>query len=180
MDDKLQPIAGTEKEYACDTLILSVGLIPENELTIGAGAQLDPHTKGALVDEFYQTTVPGLFAAGNVLHVHDLVDFVSMEAETMADGITRYIKEGLPEKDIPVKCGNNIGHVIPQRVSGSADFKFSFRVRQPQRNAHIVVKQGGQVIAKKTVINALPANMIELPLQSSKLSGQDEIEVAVE
>lgn len=180
VDDKLQPIAGTEKEYACDTLILSVGLIPENELTIGAGAQLDPHTKGALVDEFYQTTVPGLFAAGNVLHVHDLVDFVSMEAETMADGITRYIKEGLPEKDIPVKCGNNIGHVIPQRVSGSADFKFSFRVRQPQRNAHIVVKQGGQVIAKKTVINALPANMIELPLQSSKLSGQDEIEVAVE
>ena len=128
VDDKLQPIAGTEKEYACDTLILSVGLIPENELTIGAGAQLDPHTKGALVDEFYQTTVPGLFAAGNVLHVHDLVDFVSMEAETMADGITRYIKEGLPEKDIPVKCGNNIGHVIPQRVSGSADFKFSFRM----------------------------------------------------
>ena len=86
VDEHLQPIPGTEKEYPCDTLILSVGLIPENELTIGAGAVMDDHTKGPVVDEFCQTSVPGLFAAGNVLHVHDLVDFVSLEAEALAEG----------------------------------------------------------------------------------------------
>ena len=94
VDEKLQPIPGTEKEYPCDTLILSVGLIPENELTWMAGAKQDEGTKGASVDENFQTTVPGVFAAGNVLHVHDLVDFVSMEAEELADGAARYIQEG--------------------------------------------------------------------------------------
>ena len=121
VDGHLRPIAGTEKEIPCDTLILSVGLIPENELTLGAGAELDPHTQGALVDEFCQTTVPGLFSAGNVLHVHDLVDFVSLEAEGMAEGIRQYLEAGLPEAEIPVRCGRNIGHTVPQRVSGKRD-----------------------------------------------------------
>ena len=85
VDQRLQPIPGTEKIYPCDTLILSVGLIPENELSRMAGIEMDPRTKGAVVDEFYQTSVPGIFAAGNVLHVHDLVDFVSLEAERLAD-----------------------------------------------------------------------------------------------
>jgi len=87
VDDKMRPIEGTEQEITCDTLILSVGLIPENELTRMAGAEIDPLTSGAVVDERLQTSVPGVFAAGNVLHVHDLVDFVSLEAEGLADAV---------------------------------------------------------------------------------------------
>jgi len=94
VDRNMRPIPGTEKEYACDTLILSVGLIPENELSLGAGVVLDERSRGAVVDEHYQTSVEGIFAAGNVLQVHDLVDFVSLEAESLADGVVRYIRSG--------------------------------------------------------------------------------------
>ena len=90
-DERFRPIPGTEKEVPCDTLILSVGLIPENELTLSAGIALDPRTRGAFVDEHCQTEVPGIFAAGNVLHVHDLVDFVSLEAEALADSAAEYL-----------------------------------------------------------------------------------------
>lgn len=180
VDGHLRPIAGTEKEIPCDTLILSVGLIPENELTLGAGAELDPHTQGALVDEFCQTTVPGLFSAGNVLHVHDLVDFVSLEAEGMAEGIRQYLEAGLPEAEIPVRCGRNIGHTVPQRVSGKRDFRLSLRVRQPQRNARLVVKQGERILARKKIVNALPANMIELTVPCREMAAEGEIEVSLD
>lgn len=180
VDGHLRPIAGTEKEIPCDTLILSVGLIPENELTLGAGAELDPHTQGALVDEFCQTTVPGLFSAGNVLHVHDLVDFVSLEAEGMAEGIRQYLEAGLPEAEIPVRCGQNIGHTVPQRVSGKRDFRLSLRVRQPQRNARLVVKQGERILARKKIVNALPANMIELTVPCREMAAEGEIEVSLD
>lgn len=180
VDGRLRPIAGTEKEIPCDTLILSVGLIPENELTLGAGAELDPHTQGALVDEFCQTTVPGLFSAGNVLHVHDLVDFVSLEAEGMAEGIRQYLEAGLPEAEIPVRCGRNIGHTVPQRVSGKRDFRLSLRVRQPQRNARLVVKQGERILARKKIVNALPANMIELTVPCREMAAEGEIEVSLD
>ena len=120
VDDRLQPIPGTEKEYPCDTLILSVGLIPENELTWMAGAKQDDGTKGASVDENFQTTVPGVFAAGNVLHVHDLVDFVSMEAEELADGAARYIKEGaLPDCGLAITGDSMVGQLTPARFSGT-------------------------------------------------------------
>ena len=180
VDGHLRPIAGTEKEIPCDTLILSVGLIPENELTLGAGAELDPPTQGALVDESCQTSVPGLFSAGNVLHVHDLVDFVSLEAEGMAEGIRQYLEAGLPEAEIPVRCGRNIGHTVPQRVSGKRDFRLSLRVRQPQRNARLVVKQGERILARKKIVNALPANMIELTVPCREMAAEGEIEVSLD
>ena len=180
VDGHLRPIAGTEKEIPCDTLILSVGLLPENELSLDAGVTLDPHTQGALVDEFCQTTVPGLFSAGNVLHVHDLVDFVSLEAEGMAEGIRQYLEAGLPEAEIPVRCGRNIGHTVPQRVSGKRDFRLSLRVRQPQRNARLVVKQGERILARKKIVNALPANMIELTVPCREMAAEGEIEVSLD
>lgn len=180
VDDHMQPIAGTEEEIPCDTLILSVGLIPENELTLGAGAELDPHTSGAYVDEAFQTTVPGLFAAGNVLHVHDLVDFVSMEAELMAEGVKRYLEGQLSPAGLQVTCGNNIGHTVPQRISGKTDVKLSFRVRAPQRNAHVVVRQGGKVVAKKVIPNALPANMVEMNLPAAQLAESGDLEVSID
>src|SRR5699024_2335331 len=93
VDEVLKPIPGTEKEYTCDTLIISVGLIPENESSLSAGVELDERTKGPVVDGNYQTSVKGIFAAGNVLHVHDLVDFVSIEAEMLAHSVTSYIQK---------------------------------------------------------------------------------------
>ena len=119
VDERMQPIPGTEKTWACDTLILSVGLIPENELSLGAGVVLDGRSKGAIVDEHYQTNVDGIFAAGNVLHVHDLVDFVSGEAERLADAAAAYIREGaLPACTLEVVADGNVTHTIPQKISG--------------------------------------------------------------
>ena len=121
VDEDLQPVPGTETIWPCDTLILSVGLIPENELSLKAGVTLDMRTKGAIVDEHLQTDVPGIFAAGNVLHVHDLVDFVSLEAEKMANSVITYLNGRLPECPIPVETDTTIGYTVPQRISGQQD-----------------------------------------------------------
>jgi len=180
-DERFRPIAGTEQEISCDTLILSVGLIPENELSLAAGVELDPRTRGAFVDEHCQTQVPGIFAAGNVLHVHDLVDFVSLEAEALADSAAEYLLSGaLPACNLEVKAGANVGHVIPQRISGTRDFTLSLRVRQPLNNVSIVVRQGDTEILRKKMRKALPAEMIQLPIQAAKLSDTADMEVCVE
>ena len=180
-DEHFRPIPGTEEEIPCDTLILSVGLIPENELSLAAGVELDARTRGAFVDENCQTSVPGIFAAGNVLHVHDLVDFVSLEAEALADSAAEYLLEGsLPECRLTVKAGNNVGHVIPQRISGIRPFTLSLRVRQPLSNVSIVVRQGEKEILRKKMRKALPAEMIQLPVRADKLNDSEDMEVFVE
>ena len=179
VDSQMKPIPGTEKEYACDTLILSVGLIPENELSLDAGVSLDPHTRGAYVDEHYMTNVEGIFAAGNVLHVHDLVDYVSLEAERLAASAAAYIKDGsLPACPISVECGENVGHVIPQRISGASDFKLSLRVRKPLRNCRIVVTQSGREVLTHRMRKAIPAEMIQLDIPAARLSASGELVVA--
>ncbi len=181
VDEHLRPIPGTEKEYACDTLILSVGLIPENELSLDAGVKLDNRTKGAIVDEHFQTNVEGIFVAGNVLHVHDLVDFVSMEAERLADSAAEYIKHGsLPECPVEIVTDGNIGHTIPQKISGSQDVTLSMRVRSLIKNCRIVVKQNGEEIASKKMKKALPAEMIQIPVKAEKINGTQKLEVSVE
>lgn len=180
-DERYRPIPGTEEEIPCDTLILSVGLIPENELTLGAGIELDVRTRGAFVDEHYQTQVSGIFAAGNVLHVHDLVDFVSLEAESLADSAAEYLLAGsLPVCNLEVKAGQNIGHVIPQRISGTRSFTLSLRVRQPLENMSIVVRQGEREVLRKKMRKALPAEMIQLPINANKLTDSADLEVCVE
>jgi NADPH-dependent 2,4-dienoyl-CoA reductase/sulfur reductase-like enzyme len=180
VDDHMQPIPGTEKEYACDTLILSVGLIPENELTLGAGASLDDHTKGALVDEFYQSDIPGIFAAGNVLHVHDLVDFVSMEAEALAEGAAAYVREGsLPECLVSVTAGDNVGHALPQKVSGERDFLLSLRPRRPMQDVRLKVSQGENIILERKMKKVMPAEMIQLKIRKEKLSREGSITVSI-
>lgn len=181
VDEKLRPIPGTEKRYDCDTLVLSVGLLPENELSIDAGVTLDNHTKGAYVDEFYQTDVPGIFAAGNVLHVHDLVDFVSLEAEKLAAAAAQYIEKGsLPKCEIPVQAGNGIGHTIPQFISGEQDVTVSLRVNRPAENAAIVVRQGEKVLATKKMRKVLPAEMLELKLKAGEFLPEIPVEVTLE
>lgn len=181
VDEKMRPVPGTEKEYSCDTLILSVGLIPENELSMDAGVQLDARTKGAVVDEHFQTSVDGIFAAGNVLHVHDLVDFVSMEAEALADSAAAYLT-GQPLEECPIEIitDGNIGHTIPQKVSGNRDFKLSLRVRRLFQDCRIVVRQDGTVIATKKVKKALPAEMIQLVVRADQMTGNKKLEVSVE
>ena len=180
-DERFRPIPGTEQEIPCDTLILSVGLIPENELSLAAGVELDPRTRGAFVDEHCQTQIPGIFAAGNVLHVHDLVDFVALEAEALANSAAEYLQTGsLPACNLEVKAGQNVGHVIPQRISGTRDFTLSLRVRQPLSGVTLVVRQSGQEVLRKKMRKALPAEMIQLPIKAAKLNDKDELEVCVE
>ena len=180
VDDHMQPIPGTEKEYKCDTLILSVGLIPENELSLSAGVILDPRSKGAVVDENYQTSVKGIFAAGNVLQVHDLVDFVSMEAEKLADSVAEYVKkDALLDCTVSVTTDSNITHVIPQKISGTKDFRVSMRVNHPMRDCEIVIKQGENEIVRKKMKKALPAEMIQIPVLAEKLTSSENILVSV-
>jgi len=180
VDEHMKPIPGTEEEYACDTVILSVGLIPENELSIDAGVSLDPRTKGAVVDEYFQTEQPGFFAAGNVLHVHDLVDFVSMEAEKLADGAAEYVKNGtLPECRIPVKAAAGINHTVPMMVSGTRDVTISMRVGRKFENCTIEVRQGEKLLTKKHLKKALPAEMIQIPVKKEAFEGEQEVEVRI-
>ncbi|MBW9171557.1 FAD-dependent oxidoreductase [Clostridium estertheticum] len=180
VDEKFKPIPGTEKDYTCDTLILSVGLIPENELSLVAGINLDNRTKGAIVDENYQTSIEGIFACGNVLQVHDLVDFVSLEAESLANSVADYISDGkLPECTINITTDDNISHTIPQKISGKMDFKLSMRVRKPLENCEIDVIQNKVVIKTVKLKKAIPAEMIQLKIDKTKIRSLDEIEVVV-
>ena len=173
----LRPIPGTEQDYACDTLILSVGLIPENELSLEASVALDGHTKGAAVDTWRQTSVPGIFAAGNVLHVHDLVDFVSLEAEQTAGAITAYLAGRLPACDIPVEPGEGLVYALPQRINAQQPTELCFRVRRPMRPCRVQAIQNGQVIAEKKFIRAIPAEMERLPLLPGALLGDQTVKV---
>ena len=177
VDEKLRPIPGTETYHPCDTLILSVGLIPENELSLDAGVALDFRTKGAVVDEGYQTSVPGIFAAGNVLHVHDLVDFVSQEAEALALSVAKYLDgEADSGTSVDVICGPGVRYTVPQRVCGESPFTLSLRVGAPMKDVSIVVRQGGDIIARKKMKKALPAEMIRMEVRPA---AGGEIEVRV-
>lgn len=180
VDEQLRPVPGAEKEYQCDMLVLSVGLIPENELAIDAGVALDSRTGGASVDEFFQTGTPGIFAAGNVLHVHDLVDFVSLEAERLASGVAAYLQKGfLPACPIPVVPGAGIGHALPQRISGERDVTLSLRVNRPFVNACLTVRQQGRILAAKQMRKALPAQMLEIMVKADQLAVGSPVEVSM-
>ena len=177
VDENMQPIPGTEKRYDCDTLILSVGLIPENELSLMAGVELEPRTKGAVVDEFYQTSVPGIFAAGNVLHVHDLVDFVSLEAERLAKSVAAYLKEDLAPAEISIETGGLIGYTVPQKISGARDVSLSFRPRKPVRGCRVEIRQDETCLVSRTYPKLLPAEMETIDLPAGKLLSKSNIKV---
>lgn len=181
VDVDRRPIPGTEQEYTCDTLILSVGLIPENQLLEGAGIVIDPRTNGAAVDEALQTSVPGIFSAGNVLHVHDLVDFVSLEAETLARSVAAYVAGTPPVPcNLAVEAGRGVGHTVPQRVSGTADFTLSLRVTGHYRDCRLVVRQDGREVVSKRMKKAIPAEMVQLAVKAGNLRRIGALEVSVE
>ena len=181
VDERLRPIPGTEERVECDTLILSVGLIPAGDIANGSGLAVDGRTKGAFVDEHYQTSIPGVFAAGNVLHVHDLVDFVSLEAEALASSAAEYLKNhALPPCPLEVRAGANVGHVIPQRISGSRDFTLSLRVSRPMKAVTLTVTQDGREVLRRRLPKALPAEMLQLPIRAAALEQSGDLEVSVQ
>lgn len=179
-DENLNIIPGTEEFVSCDTLIISVGLIPENEMSLQAGVVLDEKTKGPVVDDYLQTSIPGIFAAGNVLHVHDLVDYVSIEAEEVAESVEEYLLKGTEKSQTPIITDSTIGQIIPQHVSCKKNFKISLRPVRPFTNCNVIVKQGERILEKKHFVKAIPAEMIQIPIQADKLAGNDCIEVSIE
>ena len=180
VDEHFRPIPGTEERVDCDTLILSVGLIPAGDIANGSGLAVDGRTRGAFVDEHYQTSIPGVFAAGNVLHVHDLVDFVSLEAEALADAAAEYLRNGaLPPCPLAVRAGDNVGHVLPQRVSGTRDFTLSLRVSRPLKKVTLTVRQNGREVLRRVLPKALPAEMLQLSVKAERLDTSGDLEVSV-
>ncbi len=183
VDEKGNIIRGTSKKFNCDTLILSVGLIPENEVSINAGVVIDETTGGAKVDENLQTSIPGIFACGNVLQVHDLVDYVSAEGELAAKSAVNYINEknvtGPDETKISVKAGSGIRYVLPQSISANMDITFSMRVVKPGRNRSVLFSAGDKVLRKRKFTAVNPAEMIRIDLKSAELKDISELEVSI-
>jgi pyruvate/2-oxoglutarate dehydrogenase complex dihydrolipoamide dehydrogenase (E3) component len=173
VDENKAPIPGTEITFDCDTLLLSVGLIPENELSREAGIQLDRRTNGPVVYENMETSLPGVFACGNVLHVHDLVDYVSMEAAAAGKAAAEYLRGNMPQGESLSICnGPGIGYTVPQRVHpGTEDFEISFRVTAPMENKQIALRCGDRVIASAKRSKLLPAEMEKLKVKKEQLTG---------
>lgn len=176
VDEKRRPIEETKRYIPCDTLLLSVGLIPENELTRAAGIPIDPVTNGALVDENCQTQVPGIFACGNVLQVHDLVDYVSEEAERAGLGAVKYINGltpcGTAIQTIP---GNGVRYVLPQTIqTREQDISLFLRVTEPFKNVRFTVSDGENILASVTRMKAAPGEMEKIPLRADKLKNAGE------
>lgn len=187
VDDQRKPIPGTEMTFDVDTILLSVGLIPENELSKQAGIQLDPHTKGAYVYENMETSIPGVFACGNVVHVHDLVDFVSGESELAGASAARYLQTGaVPSgRILTLETGVDVGYTVPQyiRLNGvDKNVTLSFRVRRILGASRIVVKSGDTVVAQFKRERMAPGEMerITLPRVLLERAATDTMTVCVE
>jgi pyruvate/2-oxoglutarate dehydrogenase complex dihydrolipoamide dehydrogenase (E3) component len=177
-----KPVPGMERHVECDTLLLSVGLIPENELSRGADIHLEMKTKGANVDDTFMTSIPGIFSCGNVLHVHDLVDHVSDEATKVGQYAASYLKGGIktPRSYINIKPGKGVGYILPQRVSGDRDFVLSLRVTEPSRDKAVMVRDGEKKVKRKKMVRLHPAEMIRIPIKADKLGDISSLEVCVE
>lgn len=170
----LRPIAGTEKFFECDTLLLSCGLIPENEITVDAGIAMDRVTGGAVVDDHRQTSIPGVFACGNVLHVHDLVDFVSEESALAGACAAKYVMGGgRAEHNYADTCtGEGVRYVVPQRFDANRlaeATRFYMRVTQNYRNVYLTVKADGVEIMRKKLLRAAPGEMEYVSLKGEAL-----------
>ena len=185
-----RPVPGTEIEYECDTLLLSCGLLPENELSRAAGVELNPITGGPKVNESLETSLPGVFAAGNVLHVHDLVDFVSEEAAAAGRSAAAYIQTGrqVGGKVLPITCTDGVRYTVPAAIRPGAlqpdsTTTIRFRVDGVYTNKRILVLAGDRVIFRKKRPVLAPGEMETVNLKTSELlacSGADGITVKLE
>lgn len=193
VDEHLAPIPGTERVVPCDTLLLSVGLIPENELSVAAGVELDPRTRGAMVDQSLQTSVPGIFACGNVLHVHDLADNVTTESERAgtaaaawalgAVGTTAGVTDAGCE--LTVSPAGIAGYALPGRITAVALTKLNFRVRRPVDAARVRILANGEELFASKVRPFKPSVMESFPLPAKIIQqaldlGANEIVLSVD
>ena len=172
VDENRRVVEETKRYIPCDTLLLSVGLIPENELTTGAGIGLHPITSGACVDEYRMTGTDGIFSCGNVLHVHDLVDYVSDEAELAGRGAALYVKGEYPAgRTVNTVAGNGVRYVLPQKMhtDGKESIDLFFRVASPHGRVKITVKCGDDIVMTANRLRAVPAEMEKLTLKADKL-----------
>ncbi|MBE9482594.1 MAG: FAD-dependent oxidoreductase [Chloroflexi bacterium] len=182
VDSHRNPIPSTERKVECDSLLLSVGLIPENEVSLLAGVKLSPITGGPIVDEFRQTNVPGIFAAGNCTHVNDLVDNVSFESELAGASAAHFAAgERLEKGKITLKAGRNIRYIVPQTITAERDVTLYMRVSEPEEMVRLKV---GDIMTTKALRIVMPAEMQSIPLSLSQLSklkeGTTELTVDVE
>ena len=189
VDEHLAPIPGTERIVSCDTLLLSVGLIPENELSVAAGVELDPHTRGAVVDQSLQTGVPGIFACGNVLHVHDLADNVTTESERAGAAAAAYALETgadvVPDCELTVSPAGIAGYALPGRITAVALTKLNFRVRRPVDAARVRILAGDKELFAGKVRPFKPSVMESFPLPAKVIKqaldlGASEIVLSVD
>ena len=182
VDEKKNPIPGTEKRFEVDTLMLSIGLIPNCALLDKAGAKIGP-ARGAEVDDALMTSIPGIFTCGNVLHVHDLVDYVVEEGKVAGKNAAAYILGTLEEgAKVPTKAGNGIGYVVPGSVAlgEEGDVSLKFRCRAPSKNVYLFVKQGEKAIKKLYKLAMIPSEMeiIKIPRKALENS-QEPLEVSL-
>ncbi|WP_371803464.1 NAD(P)/FAD-dependent oxidoreductase [Candidatus Lokiarchaeum ossiferum] len=187
IDEKWRPIPGTEKHFDCDTILFSVGLIPENELSATAGCDI-ANNGGPNVNEYLQTTIPGIFACGNVLQVHDLVDWVTEEAEQAGKNAALYAKKELliPTletcRSVTIKPGTNVGYTVPERIDDLTSekiIKFSYRVKNPRSNIRTQIISKGKVIYSRRHKFVLPSEMININAKLNPEDVGDEITVNV-
>ena len=183
VDEHRNIIESTKRFIPCDTLLLSVGLIPENELTREAGISMDPVTGGALVDENRETETAGIFACGNVLQVHDLVDYVSDEAEIAGQGAANFVLSGKKAvKSVKTAAGNGVRYVLPQRISECEnDISLFLRVDKPYGKVRFTVSSGREILANVIRLKAAPGEMEKLTVKAEKMAqASDTITVSLE
>lgn len=191
VDESLAPIPGTERVVPCDTLLLSVGLIPENELSVAAGVELDPRTRGAVVDQSLQTGVPGIFACGNVLHVHDLADNVTTESERAGAAAAAYAlgstAAGVSDAgcQLTVSPAGIAGYALPGHITTVALTKLNFRVRRPVDAARVRILAGDEELFAGKVRPFKPSVMESFPLPAKVIQqaldlGASEIVLSVD
>ena len=182
VDENRRPVPGSEQLVPCDTLLLSVGLIPENELSTGADVALAPRTNGALVDEHCMTSIPGVFSCGNVLHVHDLVDHVSQEAARAGVSAVRYLDGDIAplETAVSIAAGKGIGYVLPQKTGGREDFTLSLRVTEPFAEKAVLIRDGDRKVARKKLHRLHPAEMIRIKVKAEKIQNASRLEAVIE
>lgn len=194
VDERLAPIPGTERFVPCDTLLLSVGLIPENELSVAAGVELDPRTHGAVVDQSLQTGMPGIFACGNVLHVHDLADNVTTESERAGAAAAAYALGGDTDAEagaadagceLTVSPAGIAGYALPGRITAVALTKLNFRVRRPVDAASVRILANGEELFAGKVRAFKPSVMESFPLPAKVIQraldlGTSEIVLSVD
>lgn len=170
--DDFKPIKGTEKEFEVDALLLSVGLIPENGLSEAAGIQIDKKTKGPIVNESYQTSIDGIFACGNVLHVHDLVDYVTEESKRAGQAVVKYLNKKLHKSENPIQliAGSGVGYVVPQYINPeNIDEKIDLflRVSKEFKDVSFIVKSGDTILKRQRKKHLASAEMEQIKLRKN-------------